>query len=187
MMEPEQRGPWMRVGSRIGFENKWLTVQVDTVRTASGKEYEYNVSHFGSGSIIVPLDTEGNVYLAKEYRYGIDRVVVEAFAGGIEKGEDPLEAAKRELKEEGGITANKWTAIGGFSLLSGKSSSVENLFLAEDLTFGAQELEENEFIEIVKMPFEEALARVAKGEINSIQTALLLESIGRILRERDEK
>lgn len=183
-MEPEQRGPWTRIGSRIGFQNKWLTVEVDTLRTASGKEYEYNVSHFGSGSIIIPLDSERNVYLGKEYRYGINKVVVEAFAGGIEKGEEPLEAAKRELREEGGITANEWTYIGGFSLLSGKSSSVEHLFLAEGLTMGAQQLEENEHIEVVKMPFEKALALVTKGEINSIQTALLLESVGRILRAR---
>lgn len=186
-MAEEKRGSWTVKGSRIAFENPWLKLQVDDVVSSDGKEAEYNVIHFSSGSIIVPMDTEGNIYLAREYRYGIDKVVVEAFAGGMETGEEPLAAAKRELLEEGGIIADTWTYLGKFSALSAKLSSYEHLFLAENLSFGAQQLDDNEDIEIIKMPFKEALASVLSVDgIQSIQTAALLLGIEHLLREREE-
>src|SRR5689334_9405485 len=98
---PKRRGPWVVQGSKVIYENPWVRVEEDAVITPSGKETIYSTVHFGDGSIVLPFDAEGNVYLAKEYRYGIDKVVVEAFAGGIDSGEEPLEGAKRELLEEG--------------------------------------------------------------------------------------
>lgn len=180
----KKKGPWTVTGTRVVYKNPWLQVHEDAVIGPTGKKGTYSWVKGNDGVCVVALDTKGNVYLAREYRYGIGRVSLEAVSGGIEKGQTKLSAAKCELRQEAGITAKKWTYLGVYDALSSKFSNANHLYLAEDLSFGPQELEETEQITIVPMPFKRALDLVRTGTIRSAEVALALHMIDAILKKR---
>lgn len=124
---------------------------------------------------IFPIAEDGQIYLIKQYRYLHGEIFLEEIAGHIEKGEDPIVAAKRELQEEAGLTAERWQQFGAFIGTSSVVKSSINLFIARDLTLGKSSPEEDEEIELVKMPLEEAVDCVMQGKIkNSIASLGIL-------------
>lgn len=129
---------------------------------------------------VFPLSETNELYLIKQYRYLHDEFFLEEVAGHVEKSESPLQAAKRELKEESGMTAGTWIKFGVFSGNSSVIKSDIHLFLARDLTQGNSTPEEDEEITLVKIPLGEAVNHVLKGDIkNSIASLgiLLLSSM----------
>ncbi|MDP3940830.1 MAG: NUDIX hydrolase [bacterium] len=131
---------------------------------------------------VFPLTDKNELYLIKQFRYLHDETFLEEVAGHVEKGESPLLAAKRELAEETGMVAKKWTQFGFFSGNSSVIKSEIHIFLARDLTFGVSSPEEDEEITLVKMPLSEAVKHVTTGSIkNSIASLgiLLLSTLER--------
>ena len=105
----EQRGSWKIKTTSFVYKNHWLEVLEHQVIRPDGKDGTYSEVDILSGSSILPVDEEGNVYLVKDYRFAIAKNSLELPRGGIDENEDPLTAAKRELKEELGIEAGEWT------------------------------------------------------------------------------
>ena len=126
--------------------------------------------HIGA-SAIVPVDDQGNVWLVKQFRACIDRVLLEIPAGKLDyKNENRLEAAKRELREETGLTAGSWRHLTDIHTTPGFSDELISLYLARDLSAGESHPDDDEFINTVKLPLPEAVAAIADGRITDAKT-----------------
>ena len=170
----KQHGPWKIRSSEVRYKNAWLTLREDQAIRDDGVERLKVVVGIRPGISVLPIDEEGNVYLCKEYRYAANVESIHPANGGIEDGEDPLAAAKRELKEELGIEAKKWTPMGAMQVLGSKIDSLQTHFLAEGLVFGKQQPDGTERISLVKIPIQEAVKMVFDGKVVESLTAILI-------------
>ena len=119
--------------------------------------------------------TDGDeVYLVEQYRYGIGQTTWEIPAGKLEKGEDPLVCATRELKEEIGATAGEIRPLGTIAVTPAYDSEIIYIYLARSLQFGEQHLDSDEFLNVKKFPLKTALAMVADGSIIDAKTQIAL-------------
>ena len=126
--------------------------------------------HVGA-SAVVPVDEDGNVYMVRQYRCPLETVLLEIPAGKLDhKGEDRLLAAKRELEEETGFTAGKWTHMVDLATTPGFCSEVISLYLAQDLTAGEVHPDEDEFLNVVKMPIAQVKEMIMRGEVPDSKT-----------------
>lgn len=126
--------------------------------------------HVGA-SAVVPVDDEGNVYLVRQYRCPLEKVLLEIPAGKLDsRDEDRLLAAKRELAEETGFTAAKWTHLTDLATTPGFCSEVISLYLAQDLTAGEVHPDEDEFLNVIKMPLTEVKQMIMRGEVPDSKT-----------------
>lgn len=159
------------IENKIDFGNNIIKTHVDVYRRSA-------VSVF-------PITETYEIYLIRQYRYLLEREVIEAVAGIIDEKEDSLETAKRELREEAGIVAGRLSELKTIFAAGSFVKMEQHLILARDLTSGVSEPEETEEIELIKMPLDEAVNKVFKGEIittSSILGILILDK----MRERGE-
>ena len=168
-----KNGKWTIKERRKIFENDFFKVFEDDVIQPDGKDGKYATICFVRGVSVLPLDDDGFVYLTKQFRYALEREDLEVVSGAVED-EEPLEAARREAKEELGIEAEEWTDLGRIENDTSITNSRAQLFLARKLSFGEPEREGTEQIETVKMKFADALDQVLKGEITHGQTVALI-------------
>ncbi len=160
------KNPWKTLSVKEIYDNPWINLTHREVINPSGNEGIYGVIHFKNMAIgIVPLDEEGNTWLVGQYRYTIDAYSWEIPEGGCPVGTDPLESAKRELLEETGITAEKWTKIMDFHNSNSVTDETGMIFVARGLTHGIAQPEETEQLQLKKVPFSKAVEMVMSGEI----------------------
>lgn len=169
--------PWQILNTREVYDNPWIRVREDQVINPSGGKGIYGVVSFKNIAIgIIPIDTQGNTWLVGQYRYTLGEYSWEIPMGGGKIGVPVLESAQRELKEETGISAARWTNVMKLHTSNSVTDEVGFVFLAEDLTYGETEFEETEQLAIKKLPFAEAIAMVMRGEItDGISVAGLLK------------
>ena len=165
-----------QIDSENVFKGHLLDVYSDNILLPNGntsvREY---IKHVGA-ACVVPVDEDGSIIIEKQFRYPFDRVLTEIPAGKLDsKAEPHLEAAMRELREETGYTAEKMVYLGEFYPTCAYSDEVIHMYLATGLTKGEQSLDEDEFVGIEKMPLEEAVNEIMKGNIpdGKTQTAIL--------------
>lgn len=157
---------WKQLDSKIVYDNPWITVREDHVLNPGGGENQYGHIHFKNRAIaIVPVDKDGNTWLVGQDRYTLGEYSWEVPMGGAAEDEEPLAAAKRELKEETGLSADKWTNVLHLHLSNSITDEEGFVFIAEDLTESEPEFDETEKIEIRKMALSEALKMVHRGKI----------------------
>jgi 8-oxo-dGTP pyrophosphatase MutT (NUDIX family) len=174
----EHKNPWQTVTSKIVYENPWIKVREDKVINPSGGDGIYGVVSFKNIAIgIVPVDQEGYTYLVGQYRYPLNEYSWEIPEGGGPIGIDILDSAKRELKEETGFTAKKWTNISRIHTSNSVTSEVGFIFLAEELTAGESDLEATEDILVKKIKLKEAVDMVMNNQItDSLSIAGILKA-----------
>jgi 8-oxo-dGTP pyrophosphatase MutT (NUDIX family) len=158
---------WKTLSAEEKYDNRWITVIEHQVINPAGGKGIYGKVHFKNKAVgIIPIDGEGNTWLVGQWRYPLNEWSWEIPEGGSPLVTDALTSAQRELKEETGISANRWTQILRTHLSNSVSDEEGFIFLAEDLTFGDREAEETEAdMEIRKLPFTEALNMVMEGKI----------------------
>jgi 8-oxo-dGTP pyrophosphatase MutT (NUDIX family) len=182
MAQEEIKNPWTTLSGEDKYENRWIKVTEYQVINPGGGRGIYGKIHFKNKGIgIIPVDNEGNTWLVGQYRYTLNEFHWEIPEGGAPLNENPLEAAKRELKEETGLTAKKWTRL----LRMNTSNSVTDeeclIYLAEDLQQGESELEDTEAdLKVRKVPLKEALDMVVRGEIADSMSMMGLLMLGRM-------
>ena len=164
------------------FDGVILHVFRDKVELPSGNLSVREVIAHVEAVCVVPVDADGNVILERQYRYPIDAVITEIPAGKLDKeGEDPLEGAKRELREETGITADRWTDLGLFVPAAAYCAETIRMYLAQDLHQGKQQLDEDEFLDVFRMPLKDAVQLVMDGKIPDAKTQAALLKAARLL------
>lgn len=166
--------------SREVYRGRILRVREDTVRLPNGKTAEREVAEHPGGVGILALDG-GDVLLVRQYRYAFSRVLTEIPAGKREPGEEPFVTAQRELREEIGATAGKWTELGALIASPGCYGEVLYLYMAQELTFGDTHPDEDEFLDVVRMPFNRAVELCMTGELTDAKTVIALLK-GKLLR-----
>ena len=160
-----------------------FTVTKDEILLPDGRKGRRDLVHSLGGVVILPLDGDGNVTLVRQFRYAHGRVLLEAVAGKLEKGEEPFPAALRELREETGFTAEKWDFLGAIETSPGFLTEKLYLYLARDLTKGEMDLDEGEFVEPTTLSLEEAAAMAADGRIDDAKTLAVLLRARYLLKE----
>jgi 8-oxo-dGTP pyrophosphatase MutT (NUDIX family) len=175
----EARNPWTRLDSALKYENPWIRVVEDRVLNPAGKPGIYGTIHYRHLAIgIVPIDVEGFTWLVGQYRYPLERYSWELPEGGGRLDVPPLESARRELQEETGLIARGWLEIQRLTLSNSTSDEASVAFLAWDLEQGEAAPEENEQLQVRRVPFAEALRMALSGEITDAI------SVGALLRVR---
>ncbi len=160
-----------------------LILHIDHInnRLPNGKLAAREVARHVGASAVVPVDGDGNVWLVKQFRAPIDQILLEVPAGKLDyKGEDRLEAAKRELQEETGLSAGEWTHLTDIVTTPGFSDELISLYLARDLSAGESHPDDDEFLNVVKVPLNELTAMIARGEVTDAKTicaVLLAEKV----------
>lgn len=171
--------PWKTLGSREIYRNPWLSLREDRVIRPDGVEGIYGVIDTRIATGVCALTPDRELYLVGQYRYPTQCYSWEIVEGGSDPGEHYLDAMKRELREEAGLVAARWTPLGHEIHLSNCiSSEIGYIYLAEELTEVEAEPEGTEVLEIRKLPFEECVAMIDRGEIVdavSVLGILLLE------------
>lgn len=159
-----------RISSERIYEGAILNVRKDTVTAVKGQAYREIIEHNGAVAMVA-LTEDKNVVMVEQYRYACGRKVLEIPAGKIDRGEtDPVKAALRELREETGYTAGKVIYLGDINPSVAYSEEVIHIYAMTELAPGQQELDEDEAVDIVEYPFDEAYKMAAKGELVDAKT-----------------
>ena len=163
-----------KLSSEEIYSGHIIKVYKDEVSLAEGKTSIREVVRHKGATAILAVDEKGDAYFVEQFRYPVAMPVFEAPAGKIDAGETPLECAKRELLEECGPLAEKWTDFGPMFSTPGFCDEVIHLFMAQNLCQSTQNLDEDEFLDVIKMPLAKALERLRKGEIPDSKTQILI-------------
>ncbi len=154
------------LSSELLFDGKVVHLYKDDIELPDGRTSirEY-VRHIGA-VCVVPLTDEGEVICVRQYRYPLADVVLEIPAGKLDsRDEDPEAAVRRELREETGAVCGKLTYLGKYYSSPAILDERIHMYLAEELTFGERDLDEDEFLEVVKIPIEELAEMICRGEV----------------------
>lgn len=170
----QESNPWKTLREEIRYENDWIRIEHHDVIKPNGEPGIYGKVHFKDTAIaVLPIDQDGNTYLVGQYRYTINAYSWELPEGGC-LHELPIEAAKRELKEETGLIAEKWTFLGEQYLSNSVTDEKSMMYLAENLSMKESEPESTEILQIKKIPVQEAIQMALNGEIKDVLSAATL-------------
>lgn len=159
------------LNSRELFRGRVFSVTVDTIREGD-KVYEREVVHHTGSAVIIPVFDDGTIALVRQYRHPAVRYLLEAPAGTLQRGEAPEEGAKRELEEELGVVCAHLEKLSEFFVSPGFCEEKMWVYLATELTETRQQLDEDEVLEIVRIPFSQALSMITTGEIEDAKTII---------------
>jgi ADP-ribose pyrophosphatase len=168
-----QDGSWQTLGRNYLYRNPWCAFRVDEVALPSGTTIEYGVLEGGGFASVVPFTQDGKVVLVRQWRQPLDAFTLELPSGGVDPGEDPRQAAERELFEETGFRAVGLEHLISVHTSTGRTDEVCHLFRCRAVRDpGGPRPEPTEFIEVVELPLGEALRRVSSGAITDAATVL---------------
>ena len=158
------------ISSEEIFSGRILHIRRDTVELpGGGRSFREVVDHPG-GVCVLALDDENRVLLVRQFRYPYEKVLTELPAGKLEIGEDPEQAALRELREETGAVPGTFQSLGELYPSPGYCGEIIRMYLARDLTFGEAHLDEDEFLNLERVPFDQLVEQVLSGEIKDAKT-----------------
>jgi len=161
----DQINPWKKLSSQKIYQNQWFSLREDQVISPGGEKSIYGVVETSPAIAIVPLTNNLETYLVGQYRYPLNTYSWEVPEGGAEPDESNLEAAKRELKEETGLVAEKWTYLNSLYTSNSITNEIGYIYLAEELIAGKSEPEHTEDLAVEMVPFLDAYKMVLNFEI----------------------
>ena len=144
------------------------------VRLPNGRERSYDLIEHGDSVTILPVDADGNIYFVKQYRIGSNSDLLELPAGVMDPGEEPSLSARRELREEIGLDAQDLKSLGGFYLAAGYSDEFNHVFLATGLFESPLDPDEDEFLNIEKIPLNEVYQKAFQDTLKDAKTLAAL-------------
>ena len=164
-----------KLSSEMKFDGKLIKVTYD-IADVNGKEAWREVVHHPGASAVVAIDEDNRIIMEKQFRYALNDYLLEIPAGKLDKGEDPLVCAKRELEEETGIIASEWIRLGTIATSPGFCNEVIHLYVAKGLSKGEIHWDEDEYVEVERYTFDELLQRITEEKIKDSKSlsALLL-------------
>ena len=159
------------------FRGRVVNLDVETVTLPNGATVDLEIIRHPGAVAVVPLKDDGSVLLIRQYRHAAGGYIYEVPAGKLDPGEEPRHCAARELEEEVGHRASSLTPLLSFYTTPGFTDEVIHLFLATGLTPGTQKLDHDEVLEVVEMPLDEAVQRIADGTIRDGKTIIGLQTV----------
>jgi len=170
------------VASEDIFRGTILHVQKDTVSLPDGQMARRELIRHIGAVCVIPVTEDGCAIMERQYRYPLDRVILEIPAGKLDApDEDRLSAIKRELREETGYTADEWTELGPFHPAPAYSDEFITMYLARGLHAGERELDRDEFLDVCRIPRPELVEDVMAGRISDAKTQICILKAARML------
>jgi 8-oxo-dGTP pyrophosphatase MutT (NUDIX family) len=182
------KNPWKTLSKKLIYVNPWIRVEEHQIVNPKGGTGIYGQVHFKNKAVgIVPLDNNLYTWLIGQYRYTLNEYSWEIPMGGVPENENLLHGAVRELKEETGLSASKWTTVLRIHTSNSVTDEEGVVYMAEELTEGDTEFDDTEELQIMKLPFVEAVEKVMSGEITDaisiagiLKVEKILKQLGRI-------
>ncbi len=161
------------------FDGRVVKLFKDEVELDNGHKTIRELIKHPGGVCVLPLDEDSNVYMVKQFRYPFKKALYELPAGKLEYGENHRECGIRELKEETGATADSFEYLGCIYPTVAYDTEIIHMYLARGLHFGEQQLDEGEFLDVIRIPFEQVFEMAMNGELPDAktQTAILKTKI----------
>ncbi len=175
-----------KLTSKQIFDGKVVKLFVDTVELPDGKEAIREIVRHPGAVCVIPVTNEGEVIMVKQYRYAFEQIMLEIPAGKLEPGEDPLEAVKRELEEESGVVAGNIEYMGEIFTTVAIFDEKIHAYLATDLVYNDAHPDEDEFLEVEKIPLTTLVDMVMNGEIKDSKTQICILKAHKLLSERSK-
>lgn len=172
-----------QLSQELIYDGKILKLTRDTALLENGETVYREVVHHSGGVCVLPLTDEGEVIFVKQFRYPFQSVLLEIPAGKREAGEDPLQCGIRELSEEVGATAKEIIPLGKLYPTVAYDTEVIYMYLARGLSFDKQHLDEDEFVDVAKIPLKEAYDMVMRDEIPDSKTQIAILKAYNIVNE----
>ncbi|MCM1335686.1 MAG: NUDIX hydrolase [Bacteroides sp.] len=162
------------VDSKLSYQGKIFEVYSDTALLENGMTTPRDVIRHPGGVCIVALSDKNEVFFVRQFRYPHKKVLLEIPAGKLEWGEEPLDCGKRELREETGFTAERFRSLGRLLPTPAYDTEIIYMYLAEGLRRAEQNLDDNEFLDVLTIPLDQAVKMVLENEIDDAKTQLAL-------------
>ncbi|HEY9631917.1 MAG TPA: NUDIX hydrolase [Coleofasciculaceae cyanobacterium] len=179
----QKHGPWTIQETSHKYQNSFINVREDQVLQPDGQPGIYGTVTMKPAVAILPIDSDRVVYLSRQFRYALGNESIEVVCGVLEEDEPPLEAAQREAREELGIKAEEWSELGFFDMDTSIVHCPIHLFLAHQLTFSQTNQEGTETIEMLRMPFDEAVQMVMDSKITHGPSCVLILKARNVLAQ----
>ena len=168
--------PFELMSSEVLVQGRAFKVRRDTLKTPDGHQTKLEIVEHGGSVVLLPIDSDGNLLFVHQYRHAVGRDLMELPAG-TRDGEEPFEeCAAREIREETGMEAGRLLKIGGFYLVPGYSTEFMGVFMATELKENPLQADEDEFLQVEKIPLKQAIEMAEQGRIQDAKSlaALLL-------------
>ena len=173
-----------KLNSKQVFDGVVVKLFVDEVELPNGKKSVREIVRHPGAVCVIPVDDDGNVIMIKQFRYPFSQVLLEVPAGKLEKGEDPLDAVKRELEEESGVVAERVEYIGTMYTTVAILDEKIHMYLATGLSYNNAHPDEDEFLETEKIPLSTLVDMVMEGKIPDSKTQIAILKAEKILTKQ---
>lgn len=171
--------PFEFLRSETLLQGRAFKIRRDHLKTPDGRETKFDIIEHGGSVIIIPVDKDGNLIFVRQYRHAAGMDLLELPAGTLEEGEDPAVCAAREIREETGYASGNMKKIGEFYLAPGYSTEFMHVYIATDLHYDPLEPDEDEFLQVEKMPLKAVMDLVKSNKMpdaKSLAAILLAKS-----------
>lgn len=169
------------VSSEVKYEGMIFTITHDTAKLENGSLAGRDVLHHTGGVCVIPVTDNNEIYLVRQFRYPFKEVTVEIPAGKLDAGEDHAECGRRELLEETGLNCSEYVYLGKLYPVPAYDTEIIHIYLARGLSFDKQNLDEDEFLDVEKVPLAKTVEMVMDGEILDAKTQIAILKAARIL------